>query len=95
MTGMKQLLFGFLLVFTGIGLFAILCIPDAPLILAGIFTNGPTTPLGQSLSQAFNGYETTVHIVGGIAFILLVGGLVSATLGLLRKDSQPEGVFSR
>ncbi len=89
MTGMKLLLFGFLLVLAGIGLLAILSIPNAPFILDGIFTKAPVTPVGETFAQldpqAVEGYETTIHILGGIAFVLLIAGLVSAALGLFRK----------
>jgi hypothetical protein len=89
MTGTKLLLFGFLLVLVGISLLAILSIPNAPFILEGIFTNAPVTSAAQTFAQldaqAVEGYATTIHILGGIAFVLLVAGLVSAAIGLLRK----------
>lgn len=90
MTGMKLILFGFLLALIGIGLLFLLSVPNAPFVLTGIFVkDAAVTQVAQGLAQldprVVAGIETTVHVLGGIAFFLLAAGLVSAAVGLRRE----------
>ena len=89
MTGSKLMLFGCILLLAGIGLFAMLSIPTAPAMLAGIFTTSPATPLQQAASQLDPDYIiliiNTIRIVGTIGVVLCAVGLLSAFAGLLRR----------
>ena len=96
MTGMKMIAFGFLLTFLGIGILAVLAIPNASLALANAFTTSPTgqsLPPATSFSQTFAMFDPsyvaaaqTFQRVGEItAFVLLLAGLIVAGYGTFRK----------
>lgn len=98
MNGMKLIAFGFLLTFLGIGILAVLAIPNASLALANAFITSPdlggqslapVTSFGQTFSMfdpSFVAAAQTFQRVGEIiTFSLLITGLAAAGYGTFRK----------
>lgn len=96
MNGMKLITFGFLLTFLGIGILAVLAIPNASLALASVFTTSstgqsfaPVTSLSQTFGMLDPAYviaaQTFQRVGEIIAFVFLLAGLTVAGYGTFRK----------
>lgn len=90
MKGLKMILTGFLFTLTGIGLLAILVVPNSAYILVGPVTFSTAFPIlpGTTTMQDYTNITNFIHVVESVSVLLILGGLVLSGFGVLHRDER-------